>query len=44
MRRRPDTSLARQKLGWESRVPLEDGIARTVAWFEKRLAESRPDP
>jgi UDP-glucuronate decarboxylase len=29
----PDISLAKAKLGWEPRVPLRDGLARTVAWF-----------
>jgi UDP-glucose 4-epimerase len=28
-----DSSLIRQKLGWEPRVALEDGLAETVAWF-----------
>jgi nucleoside-diphosphate-sugar epimerase len=29
--RRPDISLARQLLGWEPRVPLADGLTRTIA-------------
>ena len=32
--RRPDISLARDVLGWEPRVGLDDGLKRTVAWFE----------
>ena len=32
-RRRPDISLARRLLGWEPEVTLEDGVARTAAWF-----------
>jgi dTDP-glucose 4,6-dehydratase len=31
--RRPDTRLARELLGWEPRVPWEEGLARTVDWF-----------
>jgi dTDP-glucose 4,6-dehydratase len=31
-RRCPDISLARAELGWEPKVPLDDGLARTVAW------------
>ena len=33
--RKPDISLARKELGWEPKVPLEDGIARTMAYFAK---------
>jgi UDP-glucuronate decarboxylase len=32
-RRRPDITLARERLGWEPTVPLREGLARTVAWF-----------
>ncbi len=32
-RRRPDISKARSRLGWEPRVGLEDGLARTIEWF-----------
>ena len=31
--RRPDITKARAILGWEPRVPLEDGLERTVAYF-----------
>ncbi|MCL6501812.1 MAG: SDR family oxidoreductase [Pirellulales bacterium] len=31
--RRPDITLARQRLGWEPKVPLEEGLARTIEWF-----------
>ena len=31
-RRRPDLSHARRVLGYEPRVPLEEGLARTIAW------------
>jgi dTDP-glucose 4,6-dehydratase len=31
--RRPDTSLARDRLGWEPRVPLRDGLATTIEWM-----------
>jgi len=35
--RRPDITLAKQHLGWEPRVPLAEGIARTIAYFRKEL-------
>ncbi len=31
--RRPDTTLARQRLGWEPEVPVEEGLRRTIHWF-----------
>jgi dTDP-glucose 4,6-dehydratase len=31
--RRPDLTLARSLLGWEPQVGLEEGVARTAAWF-----------
>ena len=31
--RRPDTSLARDRLGWEPQIPLRDGLARTLEWM-----------
>ena len=31
--RRPDTTLARQVLGWEPRVPWQAGLTRTAEWF-----------
>ena len=31
--RRPDITLAREKLGWEPLVPLTDGLERTIAYF-----------
>jgi UDP-glucuronate decarboxylase len=33
--RQPDISLARQKLGWEPKVPLEQGLARTIEYFRR---------
>ncbi len=40
--RRPDTTLARQVLGWEPEVHWEDGLARTVAWFRETLDVPEP--
>lgn len=34
--RQPDISLAKEKLdGWEPKVQLEDGLKKTIAYFEK---------
>lgn len=32
-RRRPDITLARTRLGWEPKVPLREGLQRTIEWF-----------
>jgi nucleoside-diphosphate-sugar epimerase/intein/homing endonuclease len=32
----PDISRARDALGWEPRVPAEDGLSRTIEWFVER--------
>jgi nucleoside-diphosphate-sugar epimerase len=36
-RRRPDITRARERLGWEPRVPLREGLEKTVAWYRTRL-------
>jgi UDP-glucuronate decarboxylase len=42
-RRRPDITLAKQKLGWEPKVPLAEGLAKTIAWFKSlNLDDYRP--
>lgn len=33
LQRKPDISLARQKLGWEPRVKLRDGLGKTIEYF-----------
>ena len=38
--RKPDITLARERLGWEPSVGLDDGLARTIAWFSAQIAES----
>jgi UDP-glucuronate decarboxylase len=37
-RRRPDISRAKSLLGWEPRVPLEEGLKETIGYFRKLLA------
>lgn len=38
-----DNRKAREIFGWESRIPLEVGLARTVEWMAKNLEYYRPD-
>ena len=38
--RRPDIGIARTVLGWEPRVPLREGLRRTIPYF-RRLMEKR---
>lgn len=38
-RRKPDISLAREKLGWEPTVKLEDGLRMMVDDFRERIEE-----
>ena len=36
--RQPDVSIARRILEWEPRVSLEDGLRKTIAYFQEKLA------
>lgn len=35
--RRPDITLAREVLDWEPKIVLEEGLQKTIAYFEKTL-------
>ena len=35
--RRPDISLAKDKLGWDPSVVLEDGLKKTIEYFDTKL-------
>jgi UDP-glucuronate decarboxylase len=35
--RQPDITLARDTLGWEPKIPLEEGLKKTIAYFEQHL-------
>lgn len=37
--RQPDITLARERLGWEPSVRLEEGLAHTIAYFDTLLKE-----
>ena len=36
--RQPDIKLAKEKLGWEPKVNLEDGLKETIAYFKTVVA------
>ena len=36
--RQPNITLARDRLGWEPKVPLKDGLDRTIDYFRELLA------
>lgn len=40
--RRPDITLAQQKLGWEPKVDVRLGLRQTIDWFRRTLA-TNPD-
>ena len=35
--RQPDISLAKKELGWQPEVPLDDGLEKTIPYFEEVL-------
>jgi len=37
LQRQPNITLARQHLGWEPKIPLKDGLKRTIAYFDDLL-------
>jgi UDP-glucuronate decarboxylase len=39
LQRKPDISLAINKLGWEPKVHLEEGLVKTIKYFDKLLTD-----
>ena len=39
LQRQPDTALAKRLLDWEPRVPLREGLMRTIDYFRQMLGE-----
>jgi len=37
MQRKPVIDLAKEKLGWEPKVALDDGLIRTISYFEQMI-------
>ena len=42
IRRCPDITLAKEKLGWQPKVSLEEGLKKTIAYFETFLSQQAP--
>ena len=40
MQRQPDITLAKQELGWEPKVKLEEGLKKTISYFDALLKEN----
>ena len=38
--RRPDTTIARERLGWEATTPLAVGLSRTAVWWREQRGVS----
>lgn len=37
--RQPDITKARKKLKWEPKIKLEEGLKKTIPWFEKQITK-----
>jgi len=40
IQRRPDITLAREKLGWEPGIQLSEGLEKTIAYFRSLIGDS----
>ena len=40
LQRKPDISLAKKELNWEPHVELDEGLGKTINYFDKLLSES----
>lgn len=39
--RQPDIALAKEKLGWEPKIQLKEGLEKTIAYFEDQLKNAK---
>ena len=37
--RKPDISLAKEKLGWEPKIKLNEGLDKTIEYFKTKIGE-----
>lgn len=37
VRRKPDISLAKEKLNWEPKIDINEGLLKTIEYFEKKI-------
>ena len=37
IRRRPDITLAKEKLNWEPKIGIEEGLMKTIEYFDNLL-------
>jgi len=40
VRRQPDISLAKEKLGWTPKIKLQDGLVKTIEYFDNLLIQT----
>ena len=43
MRLISDNQLARERLGWQPKISLDEGLDRTIAWISENIDRYRPD-
>ena len=41
IQRKPDISLAKEKLNWKPTVDITEGISKTIEYFDKKLKENK---
>jgi UDP-glucuronate decarboxylase len=41
VKRRPDITLAQTRLGWQPKVPFEEGLRATIDYFRQKLAPTK---
>ena len=41
VQRKPDISLAKEKLGWQPQTSVRDGLLKTIEYFDRKLGEKR---